>query len=63
MNLQMKCDCIQIVCETCSNVYIKVLDYEDIFQQTSMNLTIKIEDCKSELSIVEEIRWLYRLLV
>ncbi|XP_050054897.1 uncharacterized protein LOC114132904 isoform X3 [Aphis gossypii] len=56
MNLQMKCDCIQIVCETCSKVYIKVLNYEDICQQTGKNLTIKIEDCKSELSMAEEKR-------
>jgi len=56
MNLQMKYDCIQIVCETCSKVYIKVLDYEDICQQTSKNLTVKIEDCKSELSTAKEKR-------
>eukprot|EP00102_Acyrthosiphon_pisum_P017190 XP_008188475.1 PREDICTED: uncharacterized protein LOC100570435 [Acyrthosiphon pisum] len=56
MNLQMKCDCIQIVCETCSKLYIKVSDYEKLCQYIGKNLNLKIEDCKSELSITKEKR-------
>ncbi|XP_060872726.1 uncharacterized protein LOC132946690 [Metopolophium dirhodum] len=44
MNLQMKCDCIQIVYETCSKVYIKVSDYEELCQCIGNNLNLKIED-------------------
>jgi len=58
MNLHMKCDCIQKVCETCSKVYIKVSDYEELCQYTAKNLNLKIEDCKSELSLTNEKRWL-----
>lgn len=56
MNLQMKCDCIQIVCETCSKMYIKVSDYEEVCRRTGNNLNLKIEDCKLELSITKEKR-------
>lgn len=56
MNLQMKYDCIQIVCETCSKVNIKVSDYEELCRQTGKSLNLKIEDCKSELSITKEKR-------
>lgn len=56
MNLQMKCDCIQIVYETCSKVYIKVSDYEELCQCIGKNLNLKIEDCKSELSTTKEKR-------
>lgn len=52
----MKYDCMQKVRETSSKVYIKVSDYEEFCQKTSENLDIKIEDCKSELSIAKEKR-------
>lgn len=56
MSLQMKCNCIQIVHETCSKMYIKVSDFKETCQQTAKKLYPKIEKCESDLSSTKE-KW------
>lgn len=56
MSLQMKCDCIQIVHETCSKMYIKVSNFKETCQQTENDLDLEIENCKSDLSLTKE-KW------
>jgi len=51
MNLQKKCNCIQIVYETCSKIFMEVHDFEKTCNQINDNLDLKIENCKSDLSL------------
>lgn len=56
MNLQMKCDCIKTVYETCSKMFNKVSDFQETCQQIGINLDLKIEHCKTYISLAEE-KW------
>lgn len=56
MSLQMKCDSVQIIYETCFKMYTKVSDFKETCQQTAKNLYTKIEKCESDLSSTKE-KW------
>lgn len=60
MNLQIKCDRAKAEYKTCSKIYAKVSDFERICGKTNKILDLKIEDCKSDLSLTKKTWYLHK---